>query len=85
MTHSDPTAGTDPGIDHEEHHDVGRRPEFDEPIHDEGGGSVSDVEANLTRPAGPDFGAEEGAARGYDPEMPRTASEREDDSRDRRG
>ena len=80
MTHSDPTAATDPGIDHEEHHDVGRHTEFDEPIHDEGGGIASDAEANVTRPAGPDLGAEEMAARGYDPEMPVSASEQDDAS-----
>lgn len=79
MTHSNPTQGTDPGIEHEEGHDVGRRTEFDEPIHDEGGGIASDVEANVTRPAGPDFGAEEAAASGYDPQMPLPASEGDDD------
>ena len=74
MTHSDPTQGTDPGVEHAERHDVGQRTEFDEPIHDEGGGIASDVEANVTRPAGPDLGAEEAAAQGYDPQMPRPAS-----------
>jgi hypothetical protein len=73
------TSGTDPGIEHEEHHDVGRRTEFDEPIHDGPGGIASDVEANATRPAGPDFGAEQAAAEGYDPEMPAPASERDAD------
>jgi len=76
MTHSDPTQGTDPGIEHEERHDVGRRTEFDEPIHEDG--IASDVEANVTRPAGPDFGAEEAAAEGYDPAMPAPASERDE-------
>lgn len=74
MTLSDPTAGTDPGIEHEEQHDVGRRTEFDEPIHDDGEGVASDEEANISRPAGPDLGAEDAAAGGYDPEMPRQAS-----------
>ena len=74
MTHSDPTQGTDPGIEHEEHHDAGRGSESDVPIHDYAGGIASDVEANMTRPAGPDYGAEEAAARGYDPEMPEPAS-----------
>ena len=78
MTHSDPTQGTDPGIRHEEHHDVGRGTEFDEPIHDEGG-IASDVEANMTRPAGPDYGAEEAAAGGYDPQMPEPSANDETD------
>lgn len=78
MTHSDPTAGTDPGIEHEEQHDVGRRTELDEPIHDEGDGIASDEEANVSRPAGPDYGAEEAAAGGYDPGMPTQPSEQED-------
>jgi len=73
------TSGTDPGIEHEEHHDVGRRTDFDEPIHDDAGGTASDVEANATRPAGPDLRAEETAAQGYDPEMPPPASETDDD------
>lgn len=77
MTHSDRTPGTDPGIEHEERHDVGRRAEFDEPIHDGPGGIASDVEANETRPAGPDIRAEVTAAEGYDPEMPMPASEAE--------
>lgn len=77
MTHSDPTAGTDPGIDHDEHHDVGRRTELDGPIHDDGEAIASDAEANVSRPAGPDYGAEEAAAGGYDPEMPTQPSEQE--------
>lgn len=78
MTHSNPTQGTDPGIEHEEHHDVGRGTEFDEPIHEGGGAIASDVEANINRPAGPDYGAEDAAAGGYDPEMPAPASELDD-------
>ena len=77
MTHSDRTQGTDPGIEHEERHDVGHHTEFDEPIHDGRGGIASDVEANETRPAGPDIRAEDTAAEGYDPEMPMPASETE--------
>jgi hypothetical protein len=79
MTHSNPTEGTDPGIEHEERHDVGRRTEFDEPIHDDAGGIPSDIEANVNRPAGPDYGAEDAAAAGYDPEMPSPSSETDDE------
>lgn len=82
MTHSDPKQGTDPGVEHEEHHDVGRRTEFDAPIHDDAAGIASDVEANMTRPAGPDYGAEEAAAGGYDPQMPEPASAGDDADRD---
>ncbi|HEX7172215.1 MAG TPA: hypothetical protein VF365_06365 [Candidatus Limnocylindria bacterium] len=78
MTHSDPRQGTDPGIEHEEHHEVGRHTGIDEPIHNGPGGIASDVEANETRPAGPDLRAEDAAARGFDPETPMPASETED-------
>ena len=78
MTHSNPTQGTDPGIEHEERHDVGRTTEFDEPIHDQG--IASDAEANVNRPAGPDYGAEDAAAGGYDPEAGDPASLRDDAS-----
>jgi hypothetical protein len=55
----------DDRVVHEELHD-GRGPnEPDQRIHPD---PADGVEANITRPAGPDLGAEDVAARGSDPE-----------------
>jgi hypothetical protein len=67
---------TDPDrVDHEELHDLGSLDEPDRPIHPD---PADGAEAMITRPAGPDFGAEDVAARGYDPEGPPSEPERGD-------
>lgn len=75
MTHSDPTRGTDPGIEHEERHAVDTTTDADPRLHDGPQDIASDVESNVIRPAGPDIRAENTAAAGYDPEMPPPSSE----------
>jgi hypothetical protein len=62
-------------VAHEELHDTGGPREPDRRIHPD---PADGAEANITRPAGPDFGAEDVAARGYDPEGPPSEPERSD-------
>lgn len=75
MTHGNPTQATDPGVEHEEHHDLDHRTQSDPRLHDGPRAIASDLEANATRPAGPNVRAEDVAARRYDPEMPLPQSE----------
>ncbi len=60
-------------VEHEELHDATGATDPDAPIHPD---SASAVEANVTRPAGPDVAAEDVAARGYDPAGPESEPER---------
>lgn len=68
--------GSDPGIEHEEHHAADGDPRTDRSIH--GDPASSELEANMTRPAGDDLKAEEAAARGYDPAYPPPPSAADD-------
>ena len=62
-------------VTHEELHDTRGPNQPDRRIHPD---PADGAEANITRPAGPDFGAEDVAARGYDPEGPPSEPERGD-------